>query len=42
MRDENGGRVLLYALEIGGSGFLGGSVEFRDRAVIAINRPALK
>jgi hypothetical protein len=42
MRDENGGRVLLYALEIGGSGFLGGSVEFRDRAVSAINRPALK
>ena len=26
MRDEQGARVLLYALEIGSSGFLGGSV----------------
>ena len=42
MREENGARVLLYAMEIGSSGFLGGSVEFRDRAVTAINKPVLK
>jgi hypothetical protein len=42
MREENGARVLLYAMEIGSSGFLGGSVEFRDGAVTAVNRPALK
>jgi cell division septum initiation protein DivIVA len=42
MRAENGARVLLYAMEIGSSGFLGGSVEFRDRAVTAVNKPVLK
>jgi hypothetical protein len=42
MREENGERVLLYALEIGSSGFLGGSVEFRDHAVTAVARPVLK
>lgn len=42
MREENGARVLLYAMEIGSTGFLGGSVEFRDRAVTAINKPMLK
>lgn len=42
MREENGARVLLYALEIGSSAFLGGSVEFRDRAVTAVNKPVLK
>lgn len=42
MREENGARVLLYAMEIGSSGFLGGSVEFRDRAVTAVNKPVLK
>jgi hypothetical protein len=42
MREENGARVLLYAMEIGSSGFLGGSVEFRDRAVTAVNKPTLK
>ena len=42
MREENGARVLLYALEIGSSQFLGGSVEFRDRAVTAVNKPVLK
>ena len=42
MRQEGDTRVLLYAMEIGSSGFLGGSVEFRDGAVSAINRPALK
>ena len=31
MREEGGARVLLYALEIGSSGFLGGSVTLRDR-----------
>lgn len=42
MREENGARVLLYAMEIGSSGFLGGSVEFRDGAVTAVNKPVLK
>jgi hypothetical protein len=42
MRQEGDTRVLLYAMEIGSSGFLGGSVEFRDRAVTAINKPVLK
>ena len=39
MRQDGDTRVLLYAMEIGASGFLGGSVEFRDRAVTAINKP---
>jgi hypothetical protein len=42
MREENGARVLLYAMEIGSSGFLGGSVAFRDRAVSAVNKPVLR
>jgi hypothetical protein len=42
MRQEGDTRVLLYAMEIGSSGFLGGSVEFRDRAVTAINKPELR
>ena len=42
MREENGARVLLYAMELGSSVFLGGSVEFRDRAVTAVNKPTLK
>ena len=42
MRQDGDTRVLLYAMEIGASGFLGGSVEFRDRAVTAINKPVLK
>jgi hypothetical protein len=42
MRQDGDTRVLLYAMEIGASGFLGGSVEFRDRAVTAVNKPALK
>ena len=40
MRQEGDTRVLLYAMEIGASGFLGGSVEFRDRAVSEINNRA--
>lgn len=42
MRQEGGARVLLYAMEIGASGFLSGNVELRDRAVSAINKPVLK
>ncbi|HEY7640806.1 MAG TPA: hypothetical protein VH814_13860 [Steroidobacteraceae bacterium] len=42
MRQDGDTRVLLYALEIGPSNFLGGSVEFRDRAVTAVNKPELK
>ena len=42
MRQDGDTRVLLYAMEIGASGFLGGSVEFKDRAVTAVNKPALK
>ena len=42
MREENGVRVLLYALEIGSSGFLGGSVTVRDREVTEVRRPVLQ
>jgi hypothetical protein len=42
MREENGSRVLLYALEIGASGFLGGSVRLRERAVVEVSAPALQ
>lgn len=42
MRQEGDARVLLYAMEIGSSGFLGGSVEFRDSAVTAVNKPVLR
>jgi hypothetical protein len=42
MRQEGEARVLLYAMELGSGGFLGGSVQFRERAVSEINRPALK
>ena len=42
MREESGARVLLYAMEIGTSGFLGGSVVFRDRAVVEIREPTLQ
>jgi hypothetical protein len=42
MRQDGDTRVLLYALEIGASGFLGGSVELKDRAVTAVNKPVLK
>src|SRR5690349_3539493 len=34
IREEEGARVLLYAMEIGGSGFLGGSIKLRQRAVV--------
>jgi len=42
MRDENGMRVLRYALEIGPGAFLAGSVSFRDRAVVEVRQPALQ
>jgi hypothetical protein len=35
-------RILLYAMEIGSTGFLGGSIELRDRRVTAVNKPVLK
>jgi hypothetical protein len=42
MREEDGTRVLLYAMEIGSSGFLGGSVRLRDRKVVEITQPSLQ
>jgi hypothetical protein len=42
MREENGARVLYYALEIGASGYLGGSVTMRDRAVVEVRQPTLQ
>ena len=42
LRQEGDARVLLYAMEIGSANFLGGSVELRDQAVSAINKPSLK
>jgi hypothetical protein len=41
MRDDNGARVLLYAMEIG-SGFLGGSVVLRDHAIVEVRKPTLQ
>jgi hypothetical protein len=35
-------RTLLYALEIGSSGFLSGSVELKNHQVVGVNRPVLK
>jgi hypothetical protein len=42
MRAQQGARVLFYAMEIGGSGFLGGSVTLRDRSVASVQRPTLQ
>ncbi len=42
MREVDGARVLFYAMEIGTSGFLGGSVKLRDRAVIEVRQPVLQ
>jgi hypothetical protein len=42
MRAESGARVLLYAMEIGTAGFLGGSVKLRDRAVVEVLKPTLQ
>ena len=41
MRAEGDARVLLYAMEIGSSGFLRGSVTLRDRAVVEVQQPTL-
>jgi len=42
MRDENGARVLRYALEISSGGFLSGSVTLRDRVVVDVQKPELQ
>jgi hypothetical protein len=42
IRELSGTRELLYAMEIGSSAFLGGSVRLRDRAVIEVRTPTLK
>jgi outer membrane murein-binding lipoprotein Lpp len=42
MRPQQGDRVLFYALEIGASGFLVGSVTLRDRSVASVQRPTLQ
>jgi hypothetical protein len=42
MRETADGRVLFYALEIGTSGFLGGSVTLRDRVVHDVQAPFLQ
>ena len=42
MRAEGNARVLLYALEIGTAGFLGGSVTLRDRTVAEVRPPTLQ
>ena len=42
MRSEGAQRVLLYAMEIGASGFLGGSVTLRERSVVEVQVPQLK
>jgi hypothetical protein len=42
IRGEDGARVLLYAMEIGSTGFLGGSVKLRQRAVAEVVQPTLQ
>jgi hypothetical protein len=42
MRTENGDRVLLYAMEIGTTGFLAGSVTLRERVVAEVQMPVLR
>jgi hypothetical protein len=42
IREQSGTRELLYAMEIGSSAFLGGSVRLRDRAVVEVRIPTLK
>lgn len=42
MRTQGNERVLLYAMEVGSSGFLGGSVTLRDRAVSEVKPPILQ
>jgi hypothetical protein len=42
MRSTGDDRVLLYAIEIGASGFLGGSVTLRERRVLQVQSPQLR
>jgi hypothetical protein len=42
MRIEGATRTLLYALEIGSSGFLRGSVTLEDKKVTQVEQPTLK
>jgi len=35
-------RTLMYAMEIGSSGFLSGSVQLRDRVVVEVSPPVLR
>jgi hypothetical protein len=42
MRVNAGTRILLYATEVGSSGFLGGSVTLRDGAVVEVKKPVLQ
>jgi hypothetical protein len=42
MRATDDGRVLLYALEIGSTGFLTGNVTLKDQQVTAVEKPTLK
>jgi hypothetical protein len=39
---DGGSRVLLYAMEIGASGFLAGNVTVQEGKVVGVERPALK
>lgn len=42
MRTGEGERVLLYAMEIGSSGFLTGNVTLRERVVTKVQKPVLQ
>lgn len=42
IRDQDGARLLFYAMELGSSRFLGGSVKLRQRAVVEVLPPALQ
>lgn len=42
IREQDGVRELMYAMEIGTSAFLAGSVLMRDRAVVEVRIPTLK
>ena len=42
IREESGSRVMRYAMEIGSSAFLSGSVTLRDRVVVEVRKPALQ
>jgi hypothetical protein len=42
MRAVDSERVLLYAMEIGSTGFLNGSVTLRDRKVALVKQPVLQ